>query len=60
MKTVCKYLFLAALVCATGLFALSCKKETLSPEEQAKKEQEQAQKTEQFWDVTTKAKPLSP
>ena len=51
MKTVCKYLFLAALVCATGLFALSCKKETLSPEEQAKKEQEQAQKTEQFWDV---------
>ena len=51
MKTVCKYLFLAVLVCATGLFALSCKKETLSPEEQAKKEQEQAQKTEQFWDV---------
>ena len=51
MKTVCKYLFLAALVCATGLFALSCKKETLSPEEQAKQEQEKAEKTEQFWDV---------
>ena len=52
MKTAWKYLFLAALVCATGLFALSCKKETLTPEEQkAKEEQEKAEKTEQFWDV---------
>ena len=43
---------LAALVCATGLFALSCKKETLTPEEQkAQEEQEKAEKTEQFWDV---------
>ena len=52
MKTAWKYLCLAALVCATGLFALSCKKETLTPEEQkAKEEQEKAEKTEQFWDV---------
>ena len=52
MKTAWKYLCLASLVCATVLFALSCKKETLTPEEQkAKEEQEKAEKTEQFWDV---------
>lgn len=51
MKKSVKYLFLAALVCAMGLFALSCQ-QTLTPEEQkAKQEQEQAEKAEQFWDV---------
>ncbi|MBO4634502.1 MAG: hypothetical protein J5669_03935, partial [Bacteroidales bacterium] len=51
MKNSLQYLFLVALVCATGLFALSCQK-GLSPEEQkAKEEQEKAEKTEQFWEV---------
>ena len=52
MKKCFKQFLLLALVCATGLFAGSCKKETLTPEEQkAKEEQERAEKTDRFWDV---------
>ena len=52
MKKVLKYFLMAVLVSAIGLIADSCKKETLTPEEQkAKEEQEKAEKTEQFWDV---------
>ena len=52
MKKRFEYFLLVALVCVTGLFAGSCKKETLTPEEQkAKEEQERAEKTDRFWDV---------
>lgn len=52
MKKCFKQFLLLALVCATGLFAGSCKKTTLSPEEQkALEEKEQAEKTDRFWDV---------
>ncbi len=52
MKKVLKYFLMAVLVSAIGLMADSCKKETLDPEEQkAKEEQEKAEKAEQFWDV---------
>ena len=52
MKKFLKFFSLAALACAIGLFAASCNKDKMSPEEQkAKEEQEKAEKTEQFWDV---------
>ncbi len=52
MKKRFEYFLLVALVCVTALFAGSCKKDTLTPEEQkAKEEQERAEKTDQFWDV---------
>ena len=52
MKKFFKYLSLAALACTIGLFAASCNRDKLSPEEQqAQEEQEKAEKTEQFWDV---------
>ena len=52
MKKFLKNFSLAALAFAIGLFAASCNKDKMSPEEQkAQEEKEIAEKTEQFWDV---------